>query len=158
MKKIPLTRGQYALVDDGDFELVSQYKWSAHRNKFNNYSARAFYKGHNKFIYMHRLIMNAKDEEVVDHIDHNTLDNRRSNLRICTVGQNNINHGRIRSDNKSGFMGVCKHKNRWQAYIYYNHRCYNCGRFKTPEEAAAARDRFAKILHGEFATLNFDKK
>ena len=86
MKKIKLTQGKFALVDDEDFERVSQYKWTAEKcSKSENYYAR------NRTINakMHRLIMGVcKSKLVVDHVNHRTLDNRKENLRVCTQKQN----------------------------------------------------------------------
>ena len=86
MKKIKLTQGKFALVDDEDFERVSQYKWTAEKcSKSENYYAR------NRTINakMHRLIMGVcKSKLVVDHVNHRTLDNRKENLRVCTQKEN----------------------------------------------------------------------
>ena len=86
MKKIKLTQGKFAPVDDEDYERVSQYKWTAEKcSKSENYYAR------NRTINtkMHRLIMGlGKSKLVVDHLNHKTLDNRKENLRVCTQKEN----------------------------------------------------------------------
>ena len=90
MKKIKLTQGKVALVDDEDYERVSKIKWAAEQCSTvkSNYYAR----NRNQNIKMHRLIMDLdKSDLVVDHINHNTLDNRKKNLRICTKAENNRN-------------------------------------------------------------------
>jgi len=160
VKRIKLTQGQFALVDDEDFERLNAYKWYAMWNQ----SAKSYYaarmsprkKGEKRhMISMHRYIMVAKPGEKVDHRNRNTLDNQKSNLRICTQGQNNTNVG-VRTDNKSGFKGVSWHgaSKRWQADICVNGNGKYIGIYSTPEEAAHAYDISAIELHGEFAVTN----
>lgn len=92
----------------------------------------------------------------VDHINHNKLDNRRCNLRICTETQNNMNKC-FDSRNTSGYKGVSWHKSarKWFAYIRFNKQRLNIGFFDDPVEAAHAYDDAARIYHGEYAHLNF---
>ncbi len=107
---------------------------------------------------MHRQIMNAPAGLVVDHIDGNGLNNRKSNLRVCTQGQNSLN-SRPRRNCSSRYKGVSFYKRDkiWQAQIFYNFRTINIGRFDDEVEAALAYDRKAEELFGEFAYLNFRK-
>lgn len=113
MIEIPLTQGQVALVDDEDFELVSQYKWCAGwdptSHSFYAQARAPTQNGKQVTIRMHRLIMNAKPGEQVDHIHHKTLDNRKSELRVCSRNQNQHNSFR-HTDNSSGYKGVCLNK------------------------------------------------
>lgn len=102
----------------------------------------------------HRLIMGCPPSRV-DHIDHDPLNNRRSNLRLASAAQNAFNAYRHR-DNQSGFKGVYfdKQTQMWRSQIMANGKRYSLGRFATAKEAAAAYDIAASNLHGEFARLN----
>ena len=107
-------------------------------------------------IRMHRLILNAKPGELVDHWDGNGLNNRRRNLRPATNSQNLHNRRRTRA--KSGFCGVWrsgKSSVPWVASIHVKNKAIYLGRFETPEEAARVYDAAAKEHYGEFASLNF---
>lgn len=160
MKKIPLTRGQFAIVDDDDFERLSQFRWQAHPHRTTNsyYACRTAKKNENNgrlSIRMHREIMKAKRGEQVDHINRNTLDNRKENLRFCTGGQNCANKG-IVSTNTSGFKGVAwkKSTKKWMAYAKIHGKRKHIGYYDTALEAAVAHDKVAVELHGEFALTN----
>jgi hypothetical protein len=152
---IPLTQGQNAIVDASDYDWLSQWNWyalwAAHTKSF--YAVR-----HDApcspTIRMHRLILNCGKDEEVDHRDHDTLNNRRCNLRKCTGTQNAINR-RMRSNNTSGFKGVCwdKKSQKWRSYINANGVRRNLGLFTRKELAAAAYIGAAKELHKDFACL-----
>jgi hypothetical protein len=107
---------------------------------------------------IHRVVMDNPEGMDVDHINGNPLDNRKENLRICTRAQNCQNK-KVRADSKSGYKGVYERSNgRFQAYIgnpEYPGRHISLGDHDTPEEAARARDKKAKELHGEFVYQNF---
>ena len=158
-KKIPLTRGKYALVDDENFELVSRYKWCF--DESNGYAHRTLYLGggkrnqKQKKIYLHRYIMDFPKNFKVDHINSDKLDCRRSNLRLATASENS-RHRKLDSTNTSGFVGVYFNKSckKWQAYINFKNKSRYIGAFKNKISAAQARDRVAVRLHGKFATLN----
>ena len=164
MKEIPLTQGKVALVDDEDFEFLTQWKWSLARHKDgihnNNYAYRQseFTDSIRRSIKMHRLIMGLQsgDNQHTDHINGNGLDNRKENLRICTVTENNRNRP-IRRQNSSGYKGVCfshcKSK-PWAARITVNYKDIKIGYFLTKELAALAYNEAARKYHGEFAHLN----
>jgi hypothetical protein len=102
---------------------------------------------------MHRLIR-ADIAGDIDHENRDSLDNRRSNLRPASRGQQNANQG-IRRDNSSGFIGVRPRNNRWQARISPEGKEAHVGYFDSPEDAARARDAAAVEHYGEFAVLNF---
>ena len=141
MREIKLTQGKVALVDNEDFEWLNQWRWYFD----NGYAARR-----SKKILMHRVIMQAKKGQLVDHIDHNTLDNRKQNLRIATRSQNNMN-AYIRKDSKSKFKGVSLHTNgKWQATI----RNQYLGLFVTKEEAALAYNQALIDAKVDYPILN----
>lgn len=153
MKKISLTKGKFALVDNEDYKRVSKYKW---HYVGNGSAAHRVYRT-SEYIYMHRLIMNTPSGLEVDHINHNKLDNRKKNLRNCTRGENARNQV-IRSDNTIGYKGVRfddrnAHR-KWNAVIWLNGKLNHLGSFKTKEEAATAYDDAAVVYHGKFAYKN----
>lgn len=143
MKSISLSKGKEALIDDEDFGLVSSYAWHAlfERDGIKCYAASAkWVKGQVKTIRMHRLIVGAKDGQIVDHINHDALDNRRSNLRLVTQKEN-LRNRRIPKHNKSGFIGVAfseAHK-KWRARIKINNKEIHLGLFSKKEDAIRAR-------------------
>lgn len=157
MREIPLDKGMVALVDDADYELVNQYKWYALKCDRCWYAFHTLPRvdGKKKTIRMHRLIMGFPTN-VVDHIDHDGLNNQRSNLRHATNAQN-IKNSRKRSDSKQPYKGVewDKVNRNWVAYICPNSKKTALGRHATAEAAAKAYDAAALLLYGEFAHLNF---
>jgi len=181
MKKIKLTQGKFALVDDEDFEELNQYKWCAYIDKKNGmyramrsvviqYNPKMKTKG----IIMHRAILGIVDPKIhVDHIDGNSLNNTRANLRKATPTQNGANR-RTSKANTSGYRGVCFRKKsgtdrygnklpfpkkEWVAQININGKRVGLGYFTTAEEAARAFDKAAKMIYGDFCgKLNFEKE
>jgi hypothetical protein len=154
MPEIPLSRGLVALVDDEDYEWLSQWRWCA---SANGYAVRMKRKGEDGFpgyVSMHRSIMAPSPGEEVDHKNRNGLDNRRSNLRLATGRQNKHNTG-PRRRGTSGFKGVTQcGPTRWAAQIYDGSRRH-LGIYESAAEAAAAYDEAARGSFGEFAWLNF---
>ncbi len=157
MKRIPLTQGKFALVDDVDFEKLSKYKWHAAKHR-NTYYARRKCKSMNYPVRMHREIMGLiyKDGKQTDHRDGNGLNNQKYNLRICSNAENARNAVK-QANNTSGYKGVTWNKpsKKWMAQIESGGKDYNLGRFIDKTEAAKAYDAKAKELFGEFAWLNF---
>jgi len=151
---IPLSYGKWAIVDAADYGRLSSYKWCAVKEKRNWY-AKTLDKDCNRLA-LHRLIMDAPKGLVVDHIDHNCLNNRRSNLRLCTQKQNNCNT-LPRKGCSSKYKGVSfnKARKRFIAYIQHNKKRYFLGYFDDEIDAAKAYDKAAKKFFGEFAYLNF---
>lgn len=157
MKTIQLSQGHEAQVDDEDYEWLNQWKWSVLVHKTGHaYAVRGEGpRGKSKTICMHHMIVGKKDGHVVDHINRNPLDNRRSNLRHLTHRENVLNSG-MWTTNSSGFRGVSwdKGRNKWQAKIKVNQKQLHLGRFNTAEEAAQAYDAAAREYFGEFAFQN----
>lgn len=135
MKEINLTQGKVALVDDEDFEELSQYKWFAQKAVNTFYAERVdMTTGKPKKIKMHREIMKTHKGMETDHIDHNGLNNCKSNLRNVTHRQNGQNRG---EDKSSKYAGVSWHKvsMKWSARIRINKKRKYLGYFDTELEA-----------------------
>jgi AP2 domain-containing protein/HNH endonuclease len=154
---IRLSQGRVAIVDTEDFGWLSQWKWTwgecgAHRKaRKGEVGNRGRYDSDT--ILMHRVIMHVEDRLIlVDHWDHDRLNNRRYNLRVATSQQNSANM-RIRPSNRSGVKGVVwdKDRGKWAAYIKVNYRSIGLGRFDRIEDAAAAYECAAKKYFGAFA-------
>ena len=131
-----------ASIDIDDVSKVKEYKWHLDSNG---------YVMSNKQIRLHRLIMNPSDDKVVDHIDHNRLNNKSSNLRVCSKHQNNMNTSLSRNST-SGVIGVHfnKQRNKWQAHITFNYKYIHLGLFDTLEEAIEARKQAEIEYFGEY--------
>lgn len=157
-KKITLTKGYSAIVDDIDYNYLNQWKWHALVASHNlTYAVRK----PDKHIRMQRVIVERKNGHpipqgmVVDHINRQSLDNRRSNLRLGTRGQNNCNRGKCRKKTSSRFKGTHRFRKKWQAAISVNGKNIYLGLFESEEDAAHRYDQAAKEYYGEFALLNF---
>ncbi|NPT59135.1 AP2 domain-containing protein [Paraburkholderia elongata] len=157
MKEIPLNRGFVALVDDEDYEDLSQHRW---RVNGDGYAIRMVphptRRGRQICIYMHRHVAGLSHGNPLqaDHWDNNRLNNRRLNLRICEKVKNARN--RVRSSrNTSGYKGVSwrERDHSWRAVIGFEGRSIHLGQFKTAEEAYEAYCKAAIQYHGEFANL-----
>jgi hypothetical protein len=159
MKEIRLTKGFVAVVDDADYEELTKFSWYAKETKWGTYAERSFPRKpgvRRTNITMHRQLLGLKsgDGKYADHVDGNTLDNRRSNLRVCTNAQNAANVGPRKGKRFKGvdwYEPSCK----WRAYIRVNYKRSYLGLYDTPEEAAKAYDSAALAAWGEFAQLNF---
>ena len=153
-RKILLTQDKIALVDIEDYKYLNQFKWCAVKDNKNGffYAAR---KGKKSLLRMHRVIMNNPKNMHIDHINSNSLDNRRKNLRICFRAQNQMNRGK-QLNNTSGYKGVYWNKvwNKWLSAINIKKKQKHLGYFPTKEKAALAYNEAAKKYHGDFARLN----
>lgn len=149
MKRISLTQGKFALIDDIDFEYLNQWKWHYH----DGYAA----KGCSPTILMHRIVAKRAEincSQTIDHINLKRNDNRRKNLRPATKAQQMMNYNK-QKNNTSGFKGVsyCKRHHKWRATIRYKHH-YHLGYFNNKLDAAKAYNKAAKKYFGKFARLN----
>lgn len=150
-RTMPLPYGLEMIVDADDFAWASQFTWRLNRS--NPYPKRAG-GVMGKWIFLHRELMVPAPGLVVDHINRNTLDNRRANLRVCTQEDNARNAAYRRG--ASPYRGACRYGGgRWLAKIRTGGRQISLGVFATDREAAIAYDAAARVHHGEFAYLNF---
>jgi len=162
MKKIPLTQGKYTIVDDEDYESLSQHKWYAKKQSGTYYAVRnvTVSTKKQKTIRMHRVIMDAPSGMEVDHINHDGLDNRKSiNLRLCDKHGNQRNQ-RIRKGTTSKYKGVHwqKEGRLWVAQAKRDGKQYYLGCSKNEIVAAKKYDTFVKDHYGEYAYLNFPEE
>lgn len=162
MKRIELTRGQYTIIDDCDYEMVSKFKWHVINDRTGFYAGRCEkIKGTRKVRHflMHREMLSAPKGIQVDHVNGDRLDNRRENLRLCNNRQNARNQ-RKRKGCRSKYKGVYRvyvavnGQENWCANICLKDRRLYLGYFKTQKEAALAYNEAAKQHYGEFARLN----
>ena len=159
MKEIPLTQGKVALVEDRDYGYLMSWKWMASRQKNGDFYAKRRKAGKrcdkHVSIYMHRVIVNTAEGMTTDHRNSNTLDNRRSNLRLCNKSENAHNCG-VRSDNSSGHRGICWHKKarKWQVRLKSHGVDKYLGLYKDLDKAIIARKTAEEKYVGEFAFNN----
>ncbi|MCK5611583.1 HNH endonuclease [Candidatus Pacearchaeota archaeon] len=153
MKQIELTRGFTTIIDDADCDLVPPISWQVNQN-YNTCYAMGILDG--KRVFVHRLIMNARKGQIIDHVNGDGLDNRRCNLRFCTPSQNQQN-SRKRAGCSSKYKGVSwvKREKKWRAAIKYKGKSSTLGHYDNESDAARVYDKKAKEIFGEFARLNF---
>lgn len=155
--EIPLTQGKVAIIDAVDWDLVKDFKWHTQKNHLCSYAiANIKRNGKRTTIGMHQILMGTYSKMHVDHINNDGLDNRRNNLRVCTVSQNRAN-SKTHLNNTSGYRGVSfkKNTNRWKSQIRINKKLYDLGEFDLKEDAARVYDIISREWYGEYATLNF---
>lgn len=158
MKKIKLTQGKFALVDDEDFDFINQWKWCAKKDTRNFYAFRTDYENGKKSILMHRVVLNINNPKIkIDHRDIDGLNNQKINLRIVSDSESSRNKRGVQNTS-SVYKGVYRlnvnRKNKWRAMIGIDGKQIHLGCFPTQELAAIAYNDSAKKLHGEFANLN----
>lgn len=166
--QIPLTQGLFASINEEDYHLVKDFKWYAH---FSNDGRRVYARSYDPNCYiiksrtkaplrMHRIIMGVTHDDpiLVDHRNHNGLDNTRSNLRKCTKSENNRNCNGARRGSSSRYLGVFRRVMktcvRWRAGLSVSGKTYWLGHYETEEQAAIAYNEAAIKHFGEFASLN----
>ena len=143
------------MIDDEDLGKVARFKWSSSFNGRSMYVTRQLSGGHKK-LYLHRIIMEARDGEIVDHVDGNGLDNRKMNLRKCSKAENNRNRMEKVGPKTSKYKGVCRNKRngKFIAQIGCEGKHYFLGHFASEFDAAMAYNKAAQEYFGEFARLN----
>lgn len=142
--------------DKNDYEKIKDFCWF--KDNSTGYF-RSRLPNYGKKVSLHRVVMDAKCGEVIDHINHDLSDNRKSNLRKCTKAQNSANSV-TRSDNKSGYPGVWydKARDKWFAQISVKNQRINLGRFDALEDAIAAKHKAQNEYYKEFSYLNSIKQ
>jgi hypothetical protein len=165
-RRIRLTQGQYAIVDPEDYEKLVRLRWRATKSRNTYYAIRSItVSGKRSFEMMHRVIMKEELEKIprrlrksmlIDHINHNGLDNRKANLRLATRAQNSRNRRPV-GRGSSKYKGVTYRKSDgvFIADIRAGRKRIYLGCFRREKEAAKAYDTAARKYHGEFASLNF---
>jgi len=158
MAEIPLSKGKFAIVDDADYERISQFKWYINNSGYAvrkepspNVNGKRVY---GKTVFMHRQINETPDGMFTDHLNSDRLDNRRHNLRNCTKSQNRMNtSSRGGSSKYKGVTWFARDK-KWKAQSSYGGRHNHLGHFENEEDAALAYNFFALANFGEYAQLN----
>ncbi len=151
-QQIPLTQGQFALVDDADYDWLSPFRWYLASSGYAVHFTTV--NGQRKSVFMHRLVMNAPRGLHVDHLNQDRLDNRRANLRFATPSQNQAHRHRP-STNTSGYKGVTGAPGHWQVRLWVNKRRLHLGYYANLETAALLYDAAARRFYLDFATVNF---
>jgi len=158
-RRIYLGEGKFTIVDPPDYYRLNNFHWSARRNSNCIYAVRFLNDPGKKpkIISLHRQIMNPRKGLLVDHINRNTLDNRKANLRLATKSQNMQNRCKISSKTSSRFIGVYleRRTGRWVSCIEHHSKKISLGTFGNEIDAAKAYDEAAKKYRGDFARLNF---
>lgn len=147
-KKIPLGHGQFAIVDDEDYEKVSRHKWHtmANREGTHTYAVTK--------LRMHRLVIDAPLGYMVDHINGDTLDNRKANLRLCTNSQNQQNTASRGGTSKYKGVSFQKKSGMWVGAFQYDGKRHYCGMWDSEDDAARAVDKKRGEVCGDFASKN----
>lgn len=160
MKKIPLTQGYFALVDNEEESMLKRHKWCVSVKATGVYAVRRVTVSPKKhrMVYMHRLLIGLKygDKKQADHINGDTLDNRKCNLRVCNHRQNQQNSKSARHSS-SKYKGVTWSKNnqKWLARICICGKSIHLGSFSSEKDAAHMYDRVALAEFKKFVKTNF---
>ena len=136
--------------DKEDFDKVKNFTWYVNDQGYVISTKSNMY---HKRVRLSRLVMDVQDGFEVDHINHDLLDNRKTNLRLVTNQQNLFNQQKPKN-NTSGFVGVVQHGNKWVAQIMYNGKIKYLGIFNTLEEASSVYSTTAQKLFGEYMYKN----
>jgi hypothetical protein len=154
MAEIHMTGGHIALIDEADVAKALGFGWHANRKEDGRIYAQARMGA--RRVFLHRWLLDEPAGLLVDHINGNSLDNRRANLRTCLHHENSHNR-KVGPVGLSGFIGVQKHATpgKCRAMLRYNTARLHLGVFDDPEHAARVRDYVARRLLGPFAACNF---
>ena len=154
--EIPLTQGKTALIDKVDVSLVAPHKWFACKYQCTYYAKRNVWtNGRGTTVFMHRTILDAKKGENTDHINGDGLDNRRSNIRVCTSAENARNKHSRRGKSKYKGVSWFKRDKKWVTHIKANGKSINLGYSFNEIDAAKTYDKAAIKYFGEFANTNY---
>lgn len=163
-KTIPLPCGRFAVVDDEDYAGLARHRWYVAKTGYVVRSEHISGSKRNRISrkhLMHRVVLNALPNEMVDHVDGDRLNNSRENLRLCSGRQNNANRLKLPNAKLSRFKGVTvsgKKRHPWKAQVKLpNGQNKNLGHFDTEERAAIAYDEASRRLFGDFARYNFPR-
>lgn len=153
-KALRLRGGASTMLDDTDYDRAKDFRW--HKTTNGYVAGFVMEQGVRRRVYLHRWLLEAQPGQIVDHIDGNKLNNRRSNLRLVTRSQNQANR-RHNRNSRSRYKGVTWHKRRgmWMARIQVRGRRITIGYFVDPLQAAYEYDAFARTFFGEYARVNF---
>ena len=156
MKRVMLTHGYSATVDDADYDAVRRHRWYALRTHQLVYAAR---RVGSRIVLMHRAVLRAPCRRRVDHVDGDGLNNRRRNLRLCSHAQNIRNSRKQRRRTSSRYKGVwwAAWARRWRAAIMVDGRAEHLGYFHKESAAARAYDAAARARFKQFAAVNFPR-
>ncbi len=157
MKKIALTQGKFAKVDDSDYDFLNKWKWTAVKDTKTFYATRHgkfSVEGNRNLVYMHRVILKTPKKLKTDHIDGDGLNNQRKNLRVCTDSQNAQNKSKPKN-NTSGIKGVSWYSkgNKWRATINIQGKYVHLGYFTDKVDAYKAYCVACVKYHGDFARI-----
>lgn len=152
MKRIKLTQGKFALVDNEDFEFLNQWNWHLSSEGYAARYQRLGFREYQTSLFMHRILNKTPKGTITDHINRNRLDNRKKNLKTSNKSKNAIN-SKVRVDNTSGHKGVTwvERRKRWMAQIDVNTKHIGLGYFKEIKDAIIARRQAALKYHKEYA-------
>jgi len=155
-----MAQPKYAIVDPADYDRLRKYEWLCRKGKNSFYARRRVptgKAGKETLVYIHQDVIEVPDGMVVDHINHDGMDNREANLRAATYSQNLCNRKKRTGAMYSKYKGTHWHKlhRKWLARITFEKKTIHLGYFCDEIEAAKANDRAAIKYHGEFASLNF---
>jgi len=155
MKLILLTQNKFTIIDDEDYKLISDYKWCVSKKRNNTFYAVTNTK-ERKRLYLHRLIMEANKGDEIDHVNHDTLDNRKTNLRFVNPSQQQWNRSKRRNKVTSKYKGVSWYKryNKWHSKIMFHGKTIHLGYFLSEIDATRAYDKAASKYFGEYAYIN----
>lgn len=155
-----MAQPKYAKVDPADYKRLRGYEWLAKKGR-NSFYARRHVPGRKgkkeALIYMHQEVIEVPEGMVVDHINHDGMDNRRANLRAATHSQNLCHRRKCPGQKSSKYKGVTwkKDNRKWQARIGFENKEIYLGCFRDEIDAAKAYDNAARKYHKDFASLNF---